>query len=106
MKIVYIIEKFPSPTEYFILNEILELQRRGIELDIIVIRKQKHFFEMPALKELKCSIFYLPKVYLYLPFLIFFNEPTTFIKSLGLLFKDIRKQPLKTFRDYCISIYF
>lgn len=106
MKIVYIIEKFPSPTEYFILNEILELQRRGIELDIIVLRKQKQFFDIPALKELKCSLFYLPKIYLYLPFLIFFNEPIAFIKSLALLFNDIRKQSLKTFRDYCISIYF
>ena len=104
--IVYIIEKFPSPTEYFILNEILQLEKRDIQLSILVIKKQKQFLEIPELKDLKSTVFYLPKIYLYFPFLSFFKEPIVFIKSIGLLFKDIGKQPLKVFRDFCISVYF
>ncbi len=105
-KIVYIIEKFPSPTEYFILNEILQFEGRGIESNILVLKKQKEFLGIIELGDLKSTIFYLPKIYFYFPFFIFFKQPILFIKSLDFLSSDIKKKPLKTFRDYCISIYF
>ncbi|MGV8094231.1 MAG: hypothetical protein AB2L24_20415, partial [Mangrovibacterium sp.] len=39
LRMAYVIEKFPSPTESFILNELLELKKRGIKLYILVLRK-------------------------------------------------------------------
>ncbi|MBJ6367821.1 glycosyltransferase [Snuella sedimenti] len=105
-KIVYVLEKFPSPTEYFILNEILQLEKRDIKLSILVIKKQNQFLEISRLNSLKSDIFYLPKIYLYIPFLSFFKRPVAFVKSIGLLFKGNNICWLKAFRDYCISIYF
>lgn len=42
MKIVYILETFPSVTESFILNEILQLKKRGIDISVVALRKSKN----------------------------------------------------------------
>ena len=39
MSIVYILGEFPSSTEYFILNEIIELQKSGLDIKIFAVRK-------------------------------------------------------------------
>ena len=67
IKIAYIIEKFPSPTEYFILNEILQLEKSGLEIILLVLKKQKQYEHLPEPKKLKSTIIYLPKLYYFLP---------------------------------------
>ena len=74
LRIAYVIEKFPSPTESFILNEILQLQKRGIELYILVLRKQKRYFCIPELTKLNFPVIFLPKIYFLFPVLSFFRE--------------------------------
>lgn len=39
MKIIYILETFPSISETFVLNEILELKRRGYDISVISINR-------------------------------------------------------------------
>jgi colanic acid/amylovoran biosynthesis glycosyltransferase len=39
--IVYILDEFPSDSEYFILNEIIELTKRGLTIQILAMRKKK-----------------------------------------------------------------
>ena len=80
IRIAYIIEKFPSPTEFFILNEVLELERRNFELYILVLRKQKKYLNVPELKHLKSSIIYLPKFYFIFPFFSVFFSPYSFLR--------------------------
>lgn len=72
IKIAYVLEKFPSPTEYFILNEILEFERNGTEISILVLRKQNRFSNLPDLNNLRATIYYLPKAYYYFPFIPIF----------------------------------
>jgi len=68
LRIAYVIERFPSPTEYFILNEVLELEKRGFEIYILVLRKQKQYFDMPEIENLKSRVIYLPQIFFFLPF--------------------------------------
>lgn len=69
VKLAYLIEKFPSPTEYFILNEILALEKQGVQLYVLVIRKQKNYLSIPEVEQVRSKILYLPKILLALPFL-------------------------------------
>ena len=39
MKIAYVLKTFPKLSETFILNEILELERQGLELHIFSLRE-------------------------------------------------------------------
>lgn len=39
MSVVYILAEFPSYSEYFILNEMIELQKKGVELKVFAVRK-------------------------------------------------------------------
>jgi colanic acid/amylovoran biosynthesis glycosyltransferase len=39
MKIMYILNEFPSPTEYFILNEIVTLEEAGIKIEPFALRR-------------------------------------------------------------------
>ncbi len=113
LRIAYILERFPSATEYFILNEILGIEEAGVDLNILVIRKQKLLFSIDKIENLKSSVVYLPQILWYMPFLSVFFNPIGFFKGLGVLFsfsgfynKWSVRSKLKKFRYYCISNYF
>lgn len=57
MNILYVVERFPSKTEYFILNEILEIERRGFDV-MIAAKKYDHDLGIDVL-HLKNKIIYL-----------------------------------------------
>ncbi|WP_025742483.1 glycosyltransferase family 4 protein [Aquimarina pacifica] len=105
-KIVYLIENFPSPTEHFVLNEMLELEHRGIELEVLVLKKQNKYMCMPELNDLRASVIYLPKLYRYFSFFFLFKNPLLFPKLIQLGSISSGKNSLKSFRDYCIGLYF
>ena len=106
MQIAYVLEKFPSPTEYFVLNEILELEKKGFELIVLVIRKQKQYLDLPELKKIKSSIIYLPRIFLIFPFLSFILSPFPIIKLRKLGLQKKTSGVLKSFRDLSISLFF
>jgi colanic acid/amylovoran biosynthesis glycosyltransferase len=105
LRMAYVIEKFPSPTESFILNELLELQKRGIELYLLVLRKQKRYLGIPELKKLNFPVIFLPKICFLFPFLCFYRTPLLSIFSLlnrsgspaGRLFKNFRNDQISLF---------
>ncbi len=103
--IAYVIEKFPSPTEYFILNELLELQKCGVELYVLVLRKQKRYLYISKLNDLRLSTIFLPAIYFFFP-VLFFSR-----KFLSQLFLVNRKglsfcSSLKYLRNYQIGLFF
>ena len=59
MKIGYVVKMFPRLSETFILNEILELERRGVEVTIFSAKKPNEGRFHPQLSELKASVLYL-----------------------------------------------
>ncbi len=59
LKIGYIVKMFPRLSETFILNEILELERRGVEIVIFSIKKPNEGQFHPQLSRLKAKVLYL-----------------------------------------------
>ena len=59
LKIGYIVKMFPRLSETFILNEILELERRGAEIVIFSIKKPNEGQFHPQLSRLKAKVLYL-----------------------------------------------
>ncbi len=109
LHVAYIIDRFPSPTEHFILNEITSLERRDIRITILVLRKQKKYLDMPELKKLESPVRYLPRIFLALPFLVYFYYPSLLFcaKKHKQGFKlHSPKSFFKLFRDYCTNLFF
>ena len=109
MRIAYILEKFPTQTEYFILNEIIELERSGFEIIIFVLKKQIRFINLPEIKNLKSTIVYLPKIYYYFPLIVCFRFFFSIFRSpfLGVIPAKINLiKLLKSIKYYSISLYF
>jgi colanic acid/amylovoran biosynthesis glycosyltransferase len=104
LHVAYVLENFPSPTEYFILNEILELQKRSVQLTVFVLRKQRRYLNLPELELIKSPVYYLPLFYHYFPFIIFFLFPISTILKWKYLFS--KSNFLKNLRNFCYSIYF
>jgi glycosyltransferase involved in cell wall biosynthesis len=59
MKIAYLLKTFPKLSETFILNEILELERQGLELHIFSLREPTETKVHPGVAELKAGVTYL-----------------------------------------------
>lgn len=59
-RIAYLVKTFPRLSETFILNEILELERQGLELDIFSIKRPADERNHPSLARVRASVTYLP----------------------------------------------
>lgn len=59
LKIGYVVKMFPRLSETFILNEILELERRGAEVVIFSVKKPNEGRFHPQLTKLKAKVLYL-----------------------------------------------
>lgn len=73
LQIVYVIETFPSSTEYFILNEILSLEKQGVNLLVLSIRKPKSSIFASGLDSLKASVLYANDFHSYFLILHWFT---------------------------------
>ena len=67
MKIAYLLKTFPKLSETFILNEILELERQGLELHIFSLRRPSETKVQPAVAEVRAPVTYIPHLLLSLP---------------------------------------
>ncbi len=56
MKIAYLLKTFPKLSETFILNEILELERQGLELHIFSLRQPSETKVQPGVAEVRARI--------------------------------------------------
>ena len=59
LKIAYILKMFPRLSETFILNEMLELERLGVEITIFSLKKPNEGKFHPQLSNLKAPVYYL-----------------------------------------------
>src|SRR5579859_4378110 len=59
MKIAYLLKTFPKLSETFILNEILELERQGLELHIFSLRQPSETKVHPGVAEVKARVTYI-----------------------------------------------
>ena len=59
LRIGYIVKMYPRLSETFIVNEILELERRGVEIVIFSLKKPTEGKFHPQLSKVKAKVFYL-----------------------------------------------
>ncbi len=106
--IAYILGEFPSRSEYFILNEIITLKQKGINIQPLALKKAAAIKEVQG-AETVGVLYYkrfgpLMAAHLYA---IFFARARYF-KALLLLLKEASsvKESLKALKDLSISVYF
>ncbi len=58
----YLLKTFPKLSETFILNEILELERQGLNLHIFSLRRPSDRRQHPALSQLQAPVTYIPSL--------------------------------------------
>ncbi len=56
-----LVNGFPRLSETFVLQELLELERRGIRLHLFAIRRPEEIIQQAALSELRATVEYLPE---------------------------------------------
>lgn len=62
LRIGYVLKMFPRLSETFVLNEVLELERRGVELVVFSLRKPDEGRFHPQLSRLRAPVVYLEDV--------------------------------------------
>lgn len=62
LRVGYFVKMYPRLSETFILNEILELERRGVEVIIFALRKPNEGRFHPQVAEIKAPVFYLEEL--------------------------------------------
>ena len=60
LKVGYVLKRFPRLSETFILNELLELERQGVELTVFSLLRPPEEARHDLLDELKAQVIYLP----------------------------------------------
>ena len=60
-RIAYVLKRFPRLSETFILNEILELERQGVPVEIFSLMDPAEEVKHEALKRLQAQVTYLPQ---------------------------------------------
>src|SRR5262249_21417254 len=61
MKLAYLVKTFPRLSETFILNEILELERQGLELHIFSLKRPADPAREPESRSVQARVAYLPE---------------------------------------------
>lgn len=59
MKIGYVLKRFPRLSETFILNEMLALERQGVEIEVFSLKRPLEEQAHPRLKELRARVHYV-----------------------------------------------
>src|SRR5260370_17265908 len=79
-KVAYVLSAFPSLSETFILQEILELERQGLLLRLFSLERPSA--EVDAARDVQAPITYFnhipPPIFLVSPLLLFFKPPFLF----------------------------
>ena len=62
MKICYVLKRYPRLSETFIVNEMLELQRQGVDLTIVAKKESGESLVHENVRALRAPIYYLPSI--------------------------------------------
>ena len=60
LKVAYVLKRFPRLSETFILNEILELERQGVEVSVFSLLRPPAEARHKLLDDLRAQVTYLP----------------------------------------------
>jgi len=105
---LYILDIFPAVSETFILNEILELERRGYDITIFARRKEDSA-PHGIFKDLKAKVVYLPNAHnvktataIYNNIVMLLSHPVRYMKTFTFAMKNRDKGLLWFFKMACV----
>lgn len=89
MKVVYLLNIFPKISETFILNEMLEMKKKGVEVEAFAYKDEKEDTVHPRVKEIQTTYFFkvgiLKKIFSH--FYWIFRNPENYLKTWALVIK-------------------
>ena len=98
IKLAYILGTFPSISEAFILDEIIGLQRKGMDIIILALRRGRDKKYHEGAKALAGKTIYRPSFIIVEQWKIFFHylfrHPIMFFKLFLIIFKGYKSTPL------------
>ncbi len=93
-KIGYLVKRFPKLSETFILNEILELERQGVDLHIFSLRQPYDKKVHPSVEQVKANVSYIPSIVPQFNW----QSASHFVQDHLKLFRQNPKQYFKVFK--------
>lgn len=113
IKLAYILGTFPSLSETFILDEIIGLKRKGVDVMIFALKRGNDKKYHERAKTLVEKTIYRPSFTFVeqwkMLFLFFLQHPIMFFQLLLVMFKSYKKTPLtllKLYRNLPCALYF
>lgn len=111
--IIYVLSRFPTISETFIVEELLELKRRGFQLTIFSLKSPKKDEPISSSSlELMPFVFYCPFInwpILVANYTFLLTRPTLFFQSLLDIFRSLFFQPIELLKSLAVfpkTIYF
>lgn len=90
-RLAYVLKRYPRLSETFILNEMLELQRQGIDITIIAMKDPGEAIVHEHVQALKAPIYYFPPKARLASEKLGVRSPTSFAGDASLLGPDARQ---------------
>jgi glycosyltransferase involved in cell wall biosynthesis len=106
--IAYILGEFPSRSEYFILNEILTLKEKGVDIRTLSIRRAAPLKDVPGAAEAGVT-YYEPFAAVFLAHAyVVFSFRSRYFVVLAQLIREAGsfRKVLKALKDFSIAVYF
>ncbi len=98
MKVAFVLKGYPRLSETFIAQEIAALERRGLDILIVSLRRPTDRRRHPVHDEIRAPVLYLPEYLLTEPFRVFRawlsqRKRPAYRKAKNLWLRDLRRDP-------------
>ena len=98
MTVAYVLKGYPRLSETFIAQEIAALERRGLEIAIVSLRRPTDARRHPVHDEIRAPVLYLPEYLLREPLRVFgawrkLRRSAHYEEALSLWWRDLRRDP-------------
>lgn len=98
--VVVVVKGYPRVSETFIAQEIAALERRGVSLTIVSLRRPYDPITHPVHHAIQAPVLYLPEYLIDQPLRVFVGhigalrrEPRRYLRSLALWLRDLMREP-------------
>jgi glycosyltransferase involved in cell wall biosynthesis len=98
LRVAFVLKGFPRLTEAFIAQEIAALERRGLDILIVSLRRPTDARVHPVHREIKAQVLYLPEYLLLEPLRVFRSwlsqkKNPNYARTRALWLRDLRRDP-------------
>jgi glycosyltransferase involved in cell wall biosynthesis len=98
LTVAFVLKGYPRLSETFIAQEIAALERRGLDIRIVSLRRPTDTRRHPVHQEIRAPVLYLPEYLLREPFRVFrswlkVRRSACYPKTFSLWLRDLRRDP-------------